>query len=150
MDMKSAADKSASLQDKHYSDVNVGGAIPIAPDGGIVPGYGSVAPAPQAPESAWICKRGPCRHFWHLSSEFPAGNPESTWEGLTDPLTGAPVPKPKQHSYSCLVQLGYEMDLTEDTVFDCNRWDPIDPDDREIVERGRRRDLYKIRLARKP
>jgi len=148
MEKNEAEGKHVVLQDKHYSDFQPS-AVPIAPDGGIVPGYGmdqEGPPEPVQPER-FICLRGPCRHFWHLISEFPSGNPENTWLGLTDPLTGAPVPKPRQHTYSCLVHPGMETELTEDTVFDCNLWDPVDPHDSIAIAREERRRLYQIRTT---
>jgi hypothetical protein len=42
-----------------------------------------------------------------------------------------------------LTHLGAETELTDDTVFSCNRWDPLTED--EIVERNKRRELYQIR-----
>lgn len=139
-------------QEKHYSDFEPG-AIPIAPDGGIVPGYGAepLPPAIQLTAQNSVCVRGPCRYYWHVVTDFPAGNPESTWDGkLIDPKTGLPVTKPQQHNHSCLVQPGLEMDMTEDVIFACNRWDPVDPQSDEALEREARRELYQIRLAPKP
>jgi hypothetical protein len=31
----------------------------------------------------------------------------------------------RQHNHVCLVQPGTEMVMTDDMVYDCNRWDPI-------------------------
>lgn len=135
------------LSEKHYNDFEPG-PIPLAPDGGIVPGYGSEPPPAQPPLEASLCRQGPCRHYWHMVSEFPAGNPDSIWKELKDPLTGKPLEKPKQHWHSCLVQLGMETDIGEETIFTCNRWDPINPDtDPEWKNREERRRAYAERAA---
>jgi hypothetical protein len=118
--------------EKYAKEFEPGG-LPIAPDGGIAPGFGSESPPVQQGIDESVCRRGPCRHYWHLVTDFPSGNPDSTWTDLG-------IPKPRQHNHACLVNIGMETDLTEDFVYQCNRWDPITP--RESDEISMRRELY--------
>jgi hypothetical protein len=118
--------------EKHYADFSPGVA-PIAPDGGVMPGYGiepSSAPPGVSPEQ-FVCLRGPCRHYWHLVTLAPDGNPQGTWEALG-------IPEPKQHHHTCLVNPGVETDLNDDCVFSCSRWDPIAPGESREIDLRRR------------
>ena len=112
--------------EKHYGDFEPS-PIPIAPDGGIMPGFALQRPSalPAATPETFVCLRGPCRHYWHLVTDIDAGNPDDTWDGsLTDPATGEPVKRPRQHNHTCLVNPGMETDLTGDHAYECNKWDP--------------------------
>lgn len=101
-----------------------------APVGGPSLGY-AMEPAEVAPPiTESVCARGPCRHFWHMVSSAPMGNPPGTFEALG-------LVEPRQHNYVCLAHPGTETDLGDDQVFDCNRWDPIPAS--SLARRARRR-----------
>lgn len=102
---------------------------PLAPDGGFAPGpIGLPPPLPPATPEHFVCLRGPCRHYWELVTEMPAGNPAETFgpDGLTD-QDGQPVQIPRQITRTCTAHVGTETDLTDDNVYACNRWDPLEP-----------------------
>jgi hypothetical protein len=125
-----------------YKDVELG-PLPVAPDGGIAAGaaIGMPPPVPEATPQQFVCLRGPCRHYWELVTDMGSGNPASTWDpinGLKDEL-GQPLQIPRQINRSCLAQLGMETELTDDCVFDCNRWDPLSRSEIRKLERRRRR-----------
>lgn len=82
-------------------------------------GIGQVKPVP--PVEDMVCLRGPCRHYWHLVTLGPDGDPD----GL------------RQHHHTCLVQPGRETDLGDDFVYECSRWDPVDQDDKFFMEERR-------------
>jgi hypothetical protein len=104
-----------------------------APAGGPSLGY-AMEPAEVAPPMVEsICARGPCRHFWSMTSSAPAGNPSGTFEALG-------LREPRQHNYVCLAHPGTETDLGDDQVFDCNRWDPIPAS--SLARLARRRRAY--------
>lgn len=136
--------------DKHrtpldqYKDVELGGLPPLAPDGGFV-AQGPIGQAPAVPAAtpqSFICLRGPCRHYWQLETFMASGNPIDTWgpDGLKDPETGKPLRIPRQINRSCLAHTGTETELTEDTVYNCNRWDPLSA--RELRKLDKRRRVY--------
>jgi hypothetical protein len=55
------------------------------------------------------------------------------------PDRSAPVVKePRQISRLCLVHPGVETDLSENLVYDCNRWDPILPKEAHALDKRRR------------
>lgn len=60
---------------------------------------------------------------------------------VVDP-DGAPVRQPRKITRTCLVHEGTETDFTDDVVYQCNRWDPIDPKDKEHRRRDDRRRVY--------
>lgn len=130
-------DRRKSVTEKVYEDFEPA-PIPIAPDGGIAPGY--AVPMPEAPaptEDTWICLAGPCRHFWQIAER-------------ADPLSGSwgdYGQKPMmQLSQSCTVQPGMETELSYNSpILTCNRWDPFTAT--EVAERERRQKLYQIRRA---
>ena len=125
-----------------YKDVELGGLPPIAPDGGFVPGPIGVPPAvPAATPENFVCLRGPCRHYWEIETFMASGNPIETWgpDGLKDP-DGNPLRIPRQINRSCLAHPGTETELTEDTVYNCNRWDPLSA--RELRKLEKRRRVY--------
>jgi len=91
---------------------------PIAPDGGIAPGFATNGPSlPVLTRETTICLRGPCRHYWEMKVEADAGNPDGTWEHLG-------VAKPCHMIRTCLANPGYETDLADTAVLECNRWSP--------------------------
>lgn len=142
MDKEAPEGKVKSLGDKLYGDFSPS-AVPRAPDGGIQPGFAADAgpSRPEPTEENYICLRGPCRHFWHLTATAGEGNPASTWEALG-------VAAPREHYLTCLVHPGIETQLSfDELVHDCNRWDPLSPS--EVGEREERRLLYQIRRRRK-
>lgn len=126
-----------------YSHIEPGGLPPIAPDGGFAPGPIGTPPAVDAatPQN-FICLRGPCRHYWQIETFVASGNPSSTWGegGLVDPDTGKPLRVPRQLNRSCLAHSGTETELTEDCVYNCNRWDPLTP--RELRATAKRTAKY--------
>jgi hypothetical protein len=113
-----------------YDNVEPAPLPPMAADGGPVPGagIGQPAPTPKATADNCVCLRGPCRHYWHLVTTFPSGNPGETWEALE-------IDEPRQHHHLCLVHEGLETDLTDDCVFECSRWDPNSDDDQRDSDR---------------
>lgn len=115
---------------------------PIAPDGGLAPGpVGMPPPAPPATPKFFVCLRGPCRHYWEMVTEMPLGNPAETFGegGLVD-ADGAPVQVPHQITRTCTAHPGTETDLTDDNVYSCNRWDPLEPS--ELKKLRKRQDAY--------
>ncbi|MBT8452999.1 MAG: hypothetical protein KJO40_13605 [Deltaproteobacteria bacterium] len=117
----------------HYADFEPA-PLPVAPDGGIAAtGIAPLSPVPAATPRNMVCLRGPCRHYWELTTYLGSGNPADTWAELG-------VREPRQLNRSCLAHPGTETELTEDCAFDCNRWDPLSP--REMRKRERRRKRY--------
>lgn len=104
------------------------------PNAGLV---GQAAPIPPASPDTFVCLRGPCRHYWELVTFMASGNPAETWgpDGLKDD-DGNPIRMPRQINRTCLAHPGTETELTEDTVYACNRWDPLTP--REVRARDKR------------
>jgi hypothetical protein len=107
--------------------------IPFAP----IPGFEGLGGAvgdpqavpPRTPEHL-VCMRGPCRHYWHVVTMAQEGNPEDTWEHLG-------IEAPRAHHYVCLVNPGMETEFTDDTVYECSRWEPMT--EGELVQLGKRR-----------
>lgn len=94
-------------------------AVPVAPDGGIASGFATQSPAlPILSEETTKCLRGPCRNYWEMRVEADAGNPAGTWESIG-------VTKPIQIIRTCLANPGYETDLGDTVVIECNRWHPV-------------------------
>jgi hypothetical protein len=127
---KAPADKYSEISDEAFP------APPIAPDGGIAPGWGGIdlpSGAPPATPQNMICLRGPCRHYWELVTTSPAGNPSDTWAELGQR-------EPRQINRTCIVNPGYETELTEDCAYDCNLWDPLR--EAEVTLREQRREAY--------
>lgn len=124
----------ASLSEKHYADFEPSG-MPIAPDGGMVPGFAlePPAPLPELTPQNFVCLRGPCRHYWHLVTDVDMENPESTWDALG-------ISKPRQHHHTCLVNPGTESNLNGDHVHECSKWDPFAI--HELVQLKARRQAY--------
>ena len=143
---------SASTEDsgKHkapldgFADVELGGLPAIAPDGGFAPQLPDLSPSvPAANPDLFICLRGPCRHYMQIETFFASGNPKDTWDdddGLRDPETNEPVRMPRQITRTCLVHPGTETELTDDIVYDCNRWSPMTS--REVRRETKRRSKY--------
>lgn len=103
--------------------------LPPAPIFGEV---GQPSSIPPRNPKHFVCLRGPCRHFWHFKTSAGAGNPAETWEALG-------MEEPKQSNYFCLLHPS-ETELTDDNVYECNRWDPMTRS--ELVELKTRRDSY--------
>ena len=107
--------KSASQEFRDWEPADV----PLAPDGGIAPGFATQGPAlPILNEATTKCLRGPCRNYWEMKVEADAGNPAGTWESIG-------VAKPIQIIRTCLANPGHETDLGDTAVIECNRWHPI-------------------------
>lgn len=102
----------SSLQDEFQpAHVAVGG------DGAMM--VTGTPPPLQLRDEDWICTRGPCRHFMHVVTNLDA-------QGPLDGSAGAEV---RQSVYSCFPAPGREMELSGDSIiYDCNLWDPRDPD----------------------
>jgi hypothetical protein len=136
-------DERRKVPAEQYKDISPAPMPPIAPDGGIAPGYGiGLAPAvPAATPTNFVCLRGPCRHYWEVHTFMASGNPAETWgeDGLKDEH-GKPIRQPRQINRSCLSAAGNEMELTEDTVYFCNRWDPLTA--RELRRREKPQQRY--------
>lgn len=111
--------------------------IPIAPDGGIAPGFAVPVPGAVVDPDAFICRQGPCRHFWQIA--VPADAAEGTWKSLG-------IAPPRQLALSCIANPGAEMTLSYDVpITECNRWDPLTTP--ELTQLQHRRDLYLARRA---
>lgn len=95
-----------------------GGSALLPPTPAELPFIGQPEPVPPRTPENFICLRGPCRFYWHLTTMAGEGNPAGTFEALG-------IPRPRQHHHVCLVNPGFETDLTDDNVFDCNRWEPL-------------------------
>lgn len=127
-------ERSKSLKEKINLSVDIP-PVPIARDGGIVPGYGLSAPDPDPGEA--ICEQGPCRYYWRMITSADAGNPAGTFEALG-------VAEPRRIVGTCLTHVGVETELSRDApVYSCSRWDPMTSS--ELSELERRRELYQIR-----
>lgn len=127
---------------EQYENIEAAALPPIAPDGGFTPGLLGLPPSvPAATPATFVCLRGPCRYYWELVTFMAAGNPSGTFGegGLVDPVTGKTVSIPRQINRTCLVHAGTETELTEDTVYDCNLWDPIVPAERLLRDKNRER-----------
>jgi hypothetical protein len=101
----------------------------MAPIGGV--GLPPALP-PATPEN-WVCLRGPCRFYMHFQSAGEFGNPEGTFEEGEEP---------KMNHHYCTAIPGSYLDMGDDMIFKCGRWDPEDPDDIEVMARERRRSKY--------
>lgn len=125
-----------------YARIEAAPLPPMSPDGGVMPGAGLAppAPVPAATPDNFVCLRGPCRYYWEIVTHLVSGNPKDTWDvedGLKD-QDGKPLEAPRQISRSCLVHPGGETELTDDVVYRCNRWDPLERSDVKAVEKRRR------------
>lgn len=125
---------------------------------------GIAAPAPPTPEPEvsaenMVCLRGPCRYYWEMVTHVDAGNAGGTFGGedglreVTDVAVADDgeveltygeglVQMPKQMNRVCLVNSGYETELTGDCVYECSRWDPEDPSDPGLAARLARRQAW--------
>lgn len=120
------------------------GEIPVGPDGAPVLSPVGQGPAlPAATPRNMICLRGPCLHYLETETFLASGNPKDTWDpehGLKDPQTGLPVRMPRQVNRTCLVHPGTVVELTDENVYTCNRWDPIPP--KELARLAKRRERH--------
>lgn len=110
--------------------------VPVSLDGGPVSGFGGLGQPAVVPErhpDNFVCLRGPCRHYWHLTTMAQEGNPQETWDVLG-------IPAPRKHHHICLVNPGFETSFPDDNAYSCNKWDPILP--RELARLDRRRKKY--------
>lgn len=123
-----------------FADVELG-PIPMGPGATpLLPPVGVAAGPPPATPATFMCLRGPCRHYWELKTFFDSGNPDSTWDpeiGIKD-AEGKPIAKPRQVTRTCLAHPGTETEITDDTVFDCNRWSPLSPREAKKLDKARR------------
>lgn len=96
----------------------------------VVGGVGMPEPIPAATPENLICLRGPCRYYHQATQFFGAGNPKGT-PGVKNELLAS----------MCTFPVGSPIDLTDECVFDCNKWDPDVGQARE--ERDARRELWR-------
>ena len=125
-----------------YASVEPAPLPPIGPDGApMLLALGNPSPVPAATPQNFVCLRGPCRFYWELHTFMGAGNPAGTWgeDGLKDE-DGHRIREPRQINRACLAHPGTETELTEDCVFECNKWDPLTP--REVKRIDKRRSRY--------
>lgn len=101
--------------------------LAIGPDGGIMPGIDVGAPVPEATASEWVCLRGPCRNFLTLTGSFDAHNQNPTGGTF------------KRRYYYCTAIVGTYIEMDDDVVYDCNRWEPEDPTEPDVLLRDLRR-----------
>ena len=111
-------EKIVSPKDR-YADEEVSPLPPLAKDGGVMPimPLSAPKPLPVASPQNFICLRGPCAHYVELNS-------------IAEVELKADY-QPVQINRYCRVVPGVLLDITEDCVFTCNRWDPEDPKDRK-------------------
>lgn len=116
----SGQEKTVVPADRVYADFEPMGGPPLAADGSpdLQALQASIGPPPKIPSfEESKCRQGPCRHYWHMRTMAPGGNPEGTFEDLG-------IPEPRQHHHVCTANPGMETDLGDDFVFICNRWEP--------------------------
>lgn len=88
---------------------------PVAPDGGLLLEPAPLNALPEAEES--LCSVGPCRYFHELTLSLDAQEPLGQETG---------VRTHRNTVRTCYPSPGIEADLGEETVYQCNRWDPHD------------------------
>jgi hypothetical protein len=105
---------------------------PLAPDGGLLLEPAAIDPLSAGEES--LCAVGPCRHFHELVLSIDAQEPlgEETGER-----------RHRNTVRTCYPSPGIEADLGEETVYECNRWDP--ESDYDVDERRLRRERARQR-----
>lgn len=93
--------------------------LPVGPNGTFNPQLPiQPEPIPEATKENMVCLRD-CRHYVEVVSRFNAGNAKGTLER-----------EPKQINRFCAAMgPGSEIDLTDELVTSCNRWDPILPEE---------------------
>ncbi len=103
--------------DSLMEDTNFG-QLPVTPDGKFTPATEAFEPdpIPEATPETFICLRGPCRYYVEQKTHFGAGN-----------VAGSLDHVPVMVNRRCSVIYGYEIVLTDEIMYDCNKWDP-DPD----------------------
>lgn len=112
-----------AVPSERLADEEPGPLPPMAPDGGIMPmPLDLPPPLPKAVPEEFVCLRGPCRHYVELTSLAEVEVKVEGWQ-------------PVQKNRYCRVLQGAYLDLTEDSVFECNRWDP--PRTRDPYEEDR-------------
>jgi hypothetical protein len=111
--------------------------LAIAPDGGIAPGIAAAGGAtlPRATPQEWVCLRGPCQNFLTLQGSFDSQNTKASGEGF------------KRRYYYCTAIHGSYIELEDEVIYDCNRWDPEDPSEPDVYARDLRRQAF---FARHP
>lgn len=126
MKIQTDEDKTKSLAD-NFSDFEPGpGPVGMNPP----PGAHFQSPPEPALEDS-LCVQGPCKHYWHMKTSFPHGNPAGTFK---------PGEEPKKLWHTCLANPGYETDLAGTAVYECNRYAPSYP--KELAELENRRKDY--------
>lgn len=105
-------------------------AMPPGPGGLFAPAPIQPEPIPEATPETMICLRGPCVHYVEIQTRFQAGNSKGTLDAV-----------PVQKNRFCNVMAASEIDLTDEIVMDCNKWDPQGEFDVPVtVLRVRRKD----------
>jgi hypothetical protein len=105
---------------------------PVAPDGGLLLEPAALDPLPAAEGS--LCSIGPCRNFHELVLSIDAQEPLGEETG---------VRAHRNTVRTCYPSPGIEADLGEETVYECNRWDP--QSDYDVDERRLRREAARAR-----
>jgi len=82
-------------------------------------GVGMPAPIPEATPVNMACLRGPCRHYWEVEQFHESSNPADT-----------PGLKNRRIIRACICG-PRETDITDETVYSCNKWDPEVDSDRD-------------------
>lgn len=107
-------------------------------------------------DADWVCLAGPCRHYWRVANQIDNLKPHDAREvdgrRVIEPAktyaNGDPVRAFEQINHFCIPMPGIEMIMSDEVVLECNRWDPIDPEDPEQKAIVRRRKAYHDRLER--
>lgn len=83
--------------------------------------YIDVQPPP-IDTSNLVCLRGPCRYLWRMETRFDAMN--NVPELLPDGVEVARIER-----RLCTYIVGDpDPDITEERIYECNQWDPVDPE----------------------
>jgi hypothetical protein len=119
----------------HDADEFAPSPLPVGSDGTPKPAgpVGNPEPLPDATPDNWICLRGPCRHYMRIVEAGEFGNTAGTFEADE---------QPRQVNHWCDAINGSYTDMGNNIVFECNRWDPLDDDEPEVMARERRRSKY--------
>lgn len=102
----------------------------FSPQGVLADPIGPEDPIPEATEANMICLRGPCRHYVEITKRFKAGN-----RGMDRQF--------RQATRFCNVLTSEWIDLTDEAVFDCSRWEPMTP--AELTQIRVKRDQFNAR-----
>ncbi len=105
------------------------GPLPITQNGPTHAAYPQNDPLEQVTPANMPCLRGPCRYYVQIVTKAEIQNK------LDQPV--------KQQNRYCTVIPGDAIELTDLTVYECNKWDPEDSVMAEVEDREHRREYYK-------